>query len=165
MNKRQTILYAEDESTDAFFLERALRRAGVPQRLIVVPHGQAAIDYLTKITHNARDFDTLPALVLLDVNMPGLSGFDVLEWIRAMPGLESLVTLMFSSSEHPSDVRRAYALEANGYLVKPCTLEEAVTMAKQLKDHWLRYDSTLANSATASPSRASSEQNTSQVII
>lgn len=137
---QQTILYAEDESSDAFFLERALRRAGVPQRLVVVPDGQAAIDYLQDITSNGHDLDMLPALVLLDLNMPGISGFEVLQWIRSTPGFESLVTVIFSSSEHPSDVRAAYALGANGYLVKPCTIDDAATMAKQFKDHWLKLD-------------------------
>lgn len=137
---QQFILYAEDEASDVFFLERALRRAGVPQRLVVVSSGQAAIDYLKQITKDGRDFKTLPALVLLDINMPGISGFEVLQWIRDTPGLQSLTTVMFSSSEHPSDVRAAYALGANGYLVKPCTIDEAATMVKQFKDQWLKHD-------------------------
>lgn len=150
MNKtRQTILYAEDEATDAFFLERALRRAGMPQHLVVVPNGQAAIDYLQNITRN--DLGQLPSLVLLDLNMPGISGLEVLQWIRSTPGLESLVTVIFSSSEHPSDIRAAYALGANGYLVKPCTIDEAADMAKHFKDHWLKHE----NASQATPASIS----------
>lgn len=136
----QTILYAEDTETDAYLFQHALRRAGVTQRLQVVADGHAAIDYLADAIRTEEASNRIPVLALLDVKMPAITGFEVLNWIRATPGLFSMVTLMFSSSHHPRDVQRAYALGANGYLVKPCTIDETVNIVKALKDYWLTYN-------------------------
>jgi CheY-like chemotaxis protein len=137
---QQTILYAEDEATDAFLFQRALIRAGVRHHLEVMSDGRAAIDYLNDAVRTDGTGNELPALVLLDIHMPGISGFEVLDWIRATPGVSSLITLMLSSSHHPYDVQRAYALGANGYLVKPCCMDESVVLVKALKDYWLTHN-------------------------
>jgi CheY-like chemotaxis protein len=128
-----TILYAEDERTDALLFERALRRAGVTNKLVVVSNGAEAIDYL-RAGHQGH-VSSLPLVVLLDVNMPAMSGFEVLQWIRRTD--PSLVTLMLSSSHHSSDIRHAYDLGANGYLVKPSSIEETISLATALKRYWL----------------------------
>jgi two-component system response regulator len=118
-------------------LRRAMARAGVSHRLVIVPDGRAAIDYLSDATRRPENPESLPSMVLLDVNMPLISGFEVLQWIRATPPLKPLITLMLSSSNHSTDVQRAYALGANGYLIKPCTIEETISLAKALNDYWL----------------------------
>jgi len=131
------ILYAEDEETDAFLFQRAFRRAGITDRLVVVPNGQAAMDHLTcAIEEAASGRHSLPLLVLLDVNMPAVSGFEVLQWIRATPAIASLSIIMLSSSQLQADIHRAYLYGANGYLVKPTSVDECLSMAKTMKD-WL----------------------------
>lgn len=154
---QQTILYAEDEPNDAFLFEYALRRAGVMHQLNVVPDGRAAISYLADTLRGHGVSQDLPALVLLDVHMPGVSGFDVLEWIRATPSLYSLITLMLSSSHHPRDLERAYALGANGYLVKPCSIEESVAIVKALHDFWLTHNHVPAGAGVIDSLRDTSE--------
>lgn len=144
---RQTILYVEDEATDAFLFQRALNRAGVTHHLEVVPNGRAAIEHLSEITRGKDACNELPALVLLDIHMPRMSGFQVLEWIRMTPSVSSLVTLMLSSSHHPDDVQLAYALGANGYLVKPCSLDDSIAIVKALKDYWLTHNKVPVNGA------------------
>src|SRR5512142_1841788 len=94
-----TILYAEDEPTDIYFLERAFKHASVPHSLKSVVDGQAAIDYLSGVGPYAdRDLHPLPCLILLDINMPRKSGLGVLEWIRQQPQLKGVPVLILTSS-------------------------------------------------------------------
>lgn len=138
MQSHEVILYAEDEETDAFFIERAFRQAGISQRLVIVNSGQQAIDYLAgKGEYADRTRHPLPRLVLLDLNMPGRSGLEVLKWIRATPSTCTLVTIMLTSSNQDVDVHRAYQQGANGYLVKPGNIDAILPMTLAIKDYWL----------------------------
>src|SRR3954468_16630522 len=121
------ILYAEDEPDDVFFMQRAFRQAGIEHPLLAVRDGAEAIAYLSgKGKYSNRDAYPLPRLVLLDLNMPESSGFDVLNWIRSTPAVSTLPVLVLTSSSHPSDIERASLLGANGYLVKPGKPERLV---------------------------------------
>lgn len=132
------ILYAEDDENDAFLVLRALERAGVHNPLVVVSSGKAAIEYLSGAgAYGDRGLHPLPSLVLLDLNMPGPSGLEVLKWIRTTPGLSTLVVVMLTSSNQDADIHRAYIQGANGYLVKPSEFDEIIAMAKAMKDYWL----------------------------
>jgi CheY-like chemotaxis protein len=132
------ILYAEDEKNDAFFMERAFEKVGISNPLIVVSDGQAVIDYLAGAVEDA-DPAQPPAisLLLLDLNLPGKSGLEVLKWVRAQPNLRTLPVLMVTSSIEEADLHRAYNQGANAYLVKPARPAELVTMVKSIKDFWL----------------------------
>lgn len=115
-----SVLYVEDEENDVFFMRRSFRRAGVEQELKTVVDGQAAIDYLSGQGAFAdRTEYPLPGLVLLDLNLPILSGFQVLEWIRSQPQHCRLPVIIFSSSARAEDKLRAKELGASDYLEKP----------------------------------------------
>ena len=75
--------------------------------------------------------------MLLDLKMPRLDGFDVLEWVRKQPGLSSLQIVIFSSSGEPRDINRAYGLGANWYLVKPHSMAELTALVGRFKKYWL----------------------------
>ena len=138
MNEYGHILVAEDDPTDAYFFERAFKRAGTPVTLHFVRDGQEAVDYLQgegQFTDRARH--PLPQLVLLDLKMPRLDGFDVLEWVRKQPGLSGVLIVIFSSSDEPKDMNRAYGLGANSYLVKPHSMGELTALVGQFKKYWL----------------------------
>ena len=135
------ILYAEDEPDDVFFMERAFKEAGIEQPLQTVTDGEEVIAYLSGTgPYSDRVQYPLPGLVLLDINMPQMSGFDVLKWIRATPAISTTPVLVLSSSNHESDVQRASQLGANGYLIKPGQPERLVEMVKAFKDYWPVHD-------------------------
>jgi CheY-like chemotaxis protein len=81
-----------------------------------------------------------PCLVLLDLHLPGIPGLDVLAWIRAQPALTTLVVIVFSSSQDPRDLARAYRLRANSFVSKPAELHQRVELARMLKGWWLEFN-------------------------
>ena len=132
------VLYAEDEEDDVFLLRHAFKEAGISNALTSVPDGEAALQYLSGSgDYSDRSRYPLPILLLLDVNMPMVSGLEVLQWVRAQPSLRLLPVLILSSSSQDSDVRRAYELGANGYLVKPSALEALLNTSRAIRDFWL----------------------------
>ena len=134
------ILQVEDDSNDIFLLRHAMRKAGAEHALHVVSDGQEAIDYLRGAGKyaNRREFP-LPCLVLLDLNLPCMSGLEVLRWIRQESSL-SLVVLVLSTSADEEEVAAAYRLGANGYLVKPSQASKLTEMARSIKDFWLTHN-------------------------
>lgn len=138
MNVSGHILVAEDDPTDAYFFERAFKRAGLPVMLHFVRDGQEVIDYLQGAGQFIdRTAHPLPQLVLLDLKMPRLDGFEVLEWVRKQPGFNALQVVIFSSSGEPENINRAYGLGANWYLVKPHSIEELTALVGRFKKFWL----------------------------
>ena len=109
------ILYAEDDENDAFLANHAFEKAGILNPLVVVSDGKAAIEYLAGTAQYANRTEyPLPCLVLLDLKMPGVSGLEVLKWIRSQRSVCTLPVLMLTSSNQDGDVHRAYILGANG---------------------------------------------------
>jgi DNA-binding response OmpR family regulator len=138
MNEPGHILVAEDDPTDAYFFERAFKRAGIPVVLHFVRDGQEVLDYLQGEGQFAdRAAYPLPRLVLLDLNMPRLNGFEVLEWVREQRGFNGMQMVIFSSSDETKDINRAYGLGANWYLVKPHSMDELTALVGRFKKFWL----------------------------
>jgi CheY-like chemotaxis protein len=135
------ILYVEDEETDVLLLQHAFSRAGITTLLKTVKDGKAAMEYLAGDgPFGDRRLYPLPELVLLDLNLPYWSGFEVLKWIRQQPHLCRLPVVVFTSSSRPDDVARAYDAGANGYLVKPNALEDLKAQVLALRDFWLLHN-------------------------
>ena len=138
MNSNKPILYAEDEENDVFLMERAFKKAEIANPLRIVPDGKLAVEYLSGTGgYTDREAHPLPGLILLDLNMPGKHGLEVLEWLRAQPATSTLLVLVFTSSTQDRDVHRAYSLGANGYLIKPGKPDELLVTVKLIKDYWL----------------------------
>ena len=137
----RALLLVEDNEDDVFLMKRALKGARVVNPLLVVEDGQQAVDYLGGAGKFAdREQYPLPAVVFLDLKLPLLSGHDVLAWIRRQRELESVVVIVLTSSNEPSDLNRCYALGANSYVVKPPTPEQLEELAKAFKWYWLEYN-------------------------
>ncbi len=116
----RTVLYAEDDPNDAFFMRHAFTKLNGAVTLNIVSHGRAAIDYLSGAgEYGDRSRYPLPMLLLLDVKMPERSGLEVLSWVRSRPEFTALPVLMFTSSSQQTDIASSRSLGANAYLVKP----------------------------------------------
>jgi CheY-like chemotaxis protein len=127
------VLYVEDEESDRFLVQHAFAREGSGSALRMVAHGQAAIDYLSGTgSYSERDRYPLPGVVLLDLNLPGVPGFEVLEWIRAQPAHASLPVVIFTSSGREEDRNRARLLGATDFLQKPASLSGFQHIARKL---------------------------------
>lgn len=134
-----TILVVEDEEDSVLLLESAFRKAHFANPVHRVAHGALAMEYLANAVAKDRTVP-LPALVLLDLKLPLVSGVEVLRWIRAHPLLRSLVVIVFTSSTHPNDIASAYEAGANSYLVKPTSLTALTELASGLRSYWLRLN-------------------------
>ena len=133
------VLVAEDDDIDAFLLERAFSKAGLKVPLKFVRDGQEAVDYLTaESTTAGASAYSLPVLLLLDLKMPRLDGFDVLRWLRQHPSLKRLCVVVFSSSNEPHDINLAYDLGANSYAVKPTDPGNLDSFVRALGEYWFK---------------------------
>ena len=126
------ILLVEDNPDDAELTRIAFAEAGGEYDLRVVADGAAAVAYLQRCTPAE-----LPALVLLDLNLPRLDGHEVLQAIRADETTRCLPVVVLTTSIEPSDVDRAYALGANSYIQKPVEFDRFVEVVRQVGRYWL----------------------------
>ena len=135
---RPTILHIEDDPNDVLLLEHACRKANVTCDIQRVADGDEAIAYLRGVDGFAnREKFPLPRLILLDLKMPRLNGFDVLEWLRHHDKLRTMPVVVLSSSNHDADLKRAYELGVNSYLIKPVSFDSLVEIVKAIHDYWL----------------------------
>jgi CheY-like chemotaxis protein len=129
-----SILVADDEADDALLLQRAFEKAGIDAQLNFVHDGKQVLDYLRGTPPFAnRLANPLPALLLLDLKMPRMDGFEVLEWLRQHPAFRRLAVIVFSGSDQPVDIERACALGAVRYLVKPPKFEDLLQMVRTVE--------------------------------
>ena len=137
----KSVLIAEDDENDVFFLRRAFQQAKVENPLYVVRDGQEAIDYLSGTgDFSDRNAHPLPHLFILDLKMPRKNGMDVLVWLQEQPELRCLPVVILSSSAQARDIERAYELGANAFIVKPASLDERVELAKLIGSFWLELN-------------------------
>jgi CheY-like chemotaxis protein len=127
------ILIVEDNPGDVLLLRKAFERSKIVNRLTVASDGEQALELLRRWVDEGR---RLPELVLLDINLPRVSGLEVLEFIKAHDALKHLPVVMLTSSDNPRDVQGAYARHANAYLTKPPTLEGLMQAVAQLEHYW-----------------------------
>jgi two-component system, chemotaxis family, response regulator Rcp1 len=125
------IVLVEDNPADAEMLEMALQQAGAPVNIVRLDDGVKAMEYLTR--ENASEQHDL---VLLDLNLPRRSGFEVLERIRTRDDLKSLPVVVMSGSSDPLDIERCYRAGANSYVCKPTHLEDIFFAIEHLVAYW-----------------------------
>jgi len=138
------VLYADDDVNDVFFMQHVWEELAIPNPLIDVNDGDAAIDYLTGNGAFAdRAKYPLPCLLLLDLSMPAKTGFEVLRWIRAHPRLKTLSVVIVSGSNQERDVEAVKQLGITDYLVKPTTLNQLTESIRARLSLWLPETATL----------------------
>ena len=135
------ILLVDDSEDDVFFMQRALKNAAISSPVFVAEDGLKAMDYLAgNGQFSDRTAFPLPALLFLDLKMPGKKGLDVLAWLRQQEHLRSIVVVILTSSQEPSDLRQAYHLGANSFLLKPSTSERLGQLVAAVKAYWLEFN-------------------------
>jgi two-component system response regulator len=138
MKPAHAILLVEDNPADVEITRRALRESAAPVELIVVRDGQEAVDYLLRQgTHASSATWRLPELILLDLNLPRLTGREVLECLRATEAFRSVPVVVLTTSNRPEDVRALYAAGANTYIVKPQDFRQFVEVLRTVRHYWL----------------------------
>jgi CheY-like chemotaxis protein len=141
MYRHIRILVAEDNPNDALFLKRAFLRAGINSPMQFVSDGEEAINYLGgSAPFKDRESFPLPNVLILDLKMPRLNGFDVLKWVRQQPGLRRLPVIVFTSSSDPGDVDLAHELGANAYAIKPAGADDLSTTVQAIEKYWLQHN-------------------------
>jgi CheY-like chemotaxis protein len=132
------ILLAEDEENDIVFMQLAFKKAGLQNRLISVSDGEEAIDYLEgRGAFSDRDRFPLPCLLLTDLKMPRVNGFELLTWLRDQAQLTHIPVIVLSSSSHEEDEKRSYDLGAKAYWVKPSQIQVLIELVKGMRDTWV----------------------------
>lgn len=138
MVRKAFILLVEDNEDDIELTLRALKQQNIANRVEVVRDGAEALDFfLARGSHADRDEADLPDLVLLDINMPRLNGFEVLEALREHEATRLLPVVMLTTSREDRDVLRSYAGRANSYVRKPIDFREFVEAVRSLGLYWL----------------------------
>jgi CheY-like chemotaxis protein len=117
---KNTLLLVEDSEDDAFLFSRTFEKSGAPLGIHHVPNGAEAINYLRR----AASSNSLPRIILLDLKMPMVNGFDVLEWLKEQSCFSQIPVVVVSGSAQPEDKVRASQLGAVEYLVKPVTVTD-----------------------------------------
>jgi len=139
MLDRAVILIADDSEKDLSLIRMAFEKALVPNPIHMVRSGEEVLAYLKgEGPYSNRNDYPLPELLLLDLKMPGMDGFEVLGWIRQQPGFGSLRVLVLTGSDQILDVNKAYQLGANSFMVKPYDFKNLVQLASSIQTFWLQ---------------------------
>ena len=137
-NPNFTLLLVEDDLNDIFLVKRAFKMAQVSNPLQIVTDGQEAISYLKGEGKYAdRATYPMPRLMVMDIKMPRMSGFDVLEWVKGDDSpLRRIPIVIVSASDNPSEINRAYELGANAYMVKPVDFRAVEHLFNAITNYW-----------------------------
>ena len=133
-SKQGTLLVVEDNDDDFLFTERAFKKSKFANPLVRTRNGEEALDYLYQRGQFADA--ARPAMMLLDLNMPGINGYTVLEKIKSDASLRSIPVVVLTTSDDPRDIEKCYDIGANSYVHKPVDLPGFIEAIARLKDYW-----------------------------
>lgn len=130
MRSAKLLLLVEDDLDDAMIVKRALGELGIEKELLHLPDAEAALTYL-RSPATAK-----PALILLDLNLPGMGGVKLLETIKADPALAEIAVVVLSTSDERRDIVDSFDLSVAGYIVKPANYASLVEALRIVQDYW-----------------------------
>jgi CheY-like chemotaxis protein len=129
------ILLVEDSETDADVVRRTLRRIGIANPVRFLRDGLQALNYLAQAEQAAAIGPPLPAVLLLDLKLPGMSGFEILQRVQR-PAFASMLKVVLSNLDDTKSIKEAYGLGANSYLVKPFRNADLEELIKAFPGYW-----------------------------
>jgi CheY-like chemotaxis protein len=141
MSSKPVILHVEDDPNDVLLIGLAFRKSDGGAVVQVVNDGEQAVQYLAgQGAYSNRQTFPLPTIVLLDLKLPRRSGLEVLSWVRRQDDLRRLPIIMLTSSNQQGDIKKAYDLGINSFLVKPSALEELTDLVRKICGYWLELN-------------------------
>ncbi|NCI47979.1 response regulator [Sediminibacterium soli] len=137
------VLLVEDDAFDAELIIREIKKHGVINNLVHLRDGEEALNFIFPEQETPeRTKRVLPKLILLDIKMPKVNGFEVLERIKMDDQLRKIPIVILTSSKESPDISRGYALGANSYIVKPVSFDKFSATIKELGFYWLLVNQT-----------------------
>jgi CheY-like chemotaxis protein len=141
--KEHHIILIEDNPIDAELAIKALRKGGANGKINVLKDGAAALEYFFGMgEYKGRPIKDLPSLVLLDLMIPKVSGFEVLELIRANKYTKHIPVVVFSSSSVDADIKKAYQFGANAFIIKPIDFKSYSYLMMSVAQFWTKCNKT-----------------------
>jgi len=138
MPKAAHILLVEDNRLDIELTLDAFKEARLGNSVYVAKNGEEALDYLFgRRQFGDREQYPLPDIILLDLKMPGMDGFEVLRRVKAEPEVKRIPVIILTSSREEGDLALSYDCGANSYLTKPVSFEGFLKVVQQVQDYWL----------------------------
>lgn len=145
------MLLADDDDNDSFFFEMAFNKNADGPALVRVRDGAEVIDYLSgKGRYGDRAPQPYPELLVLDLDMPKKTGFEVLAWFQQQPHLRHIPVVVLSASKDHANIQRSLDLGANSYLTKPCQFDRYAKLVRMIKEYWLEWNESPASEPGAS---------------
>ncbi|MBO9660214.1 MAG: response regulator [Chitinophagaceae bacterium] len=129
----RNILYVEDNQDAIAFFSRVVNKLG-DYNFVTREDGTSAISLLEE----KKDFT--PEMILLDINLPGMNGFEILQYVRSKTAYKHVPVIMFTSSDDNGDVRKSYEYGANAYLIKPDSLQSLKEVLQDTFNFWLKHN-------------------------
>jgi CheY-like chemotaxis protein len=130
------ILLVEDDPTEVRLIEEACKGVPIPLHLPVVPEGREALAFLRR--EAPYQYAPRPALILLSLKLPGMSGQQLLSVLKRDPALQTIPAIVFTNSVSPQDIKRSYELGANSYIIKPFGFTRLVEVMHAIVIYWLQ---------------------------
>jgi len=132
------ILLVEDNPQDAELMIRALRKQNLANQIHIAEDGAEALDFIfCKGQYSDRDFSKSPKVIFLDLKLPKISGLEVLQEIKSNPLTRTLPVVVVTSSKENPDIKKAYELGVNSYVVKPVNFDDFLKAMSQIGLYWL----------------------------
>ncbi len=135
MFKTAVILLVEDDLADQKLVKKSLSRAKIANELHIVNTGEQALEYLQG-SKNGDDQTPMPDLILLDLNMPGMSGQELLKLLKVDDEFDIIPVVILTTSDSDKDILESFKLQAAGYIKKPVTLEGFHDVIQVLSEYW-----------------------------
>ncbi|HEU0369767.1 MAG TPA: response regulator [Candidatus Acidoferrum sp.] len=141
--EQSVILLVEDNPDDEALTLRALKKNNIRNEVIIARDGVEAVDYLFGTgAHAGRDLSVMPQVILLDLKLPKMDGFEVLERIRSSEATQYLPVVILTTSSEDQDRIRGYDLGANSFVRKPVEFDKFIEAVRQLGLYWLILNET-----------------------